>query len=123
MKTSGYGWRRHPVWGALSIHNGVDFIGPNRTSGGAALAVASGTVVAVTDLTAYGTTVIVDHGGQVASVYGHLKSSEVEPGQEVEVGASLGFVGSTGVSTGAHLHMELWLNGATVDPLLYLVMP
>lgn len=123
VKTSGYGWRRHPVWGDLAIHNGVDFIGPNRTSGGAALAVASGTVVAVTDLTAYGTTVIVDHGGQVASVYGHLKSSEVEPGQEVEVGASLGFVGSTGVSTGAHLHMELWLNGATVDPLLYLVMP
>ena len=87
------------------------------------MAVASGTVIAVADLAAYDTTVIVDHGEQVASVYGHLKDSKVEPGQEVEVGASLGFVGSTGVSTGAHLHMELWLNGATVDPLPYLVMP
>ena len=123
VKTSGYGWRRHPVWGGLSIHNGIDLIGPNRTSGGAALVVASGTVIAVADLTAYGTTVIVDHGEQIASVYGHLKESMVEPGQEVEVGAALGFVGSTGVSTGAHLHMELWLNGATVDPLPYLVMP
>ena len=123
VKTSGYGWRRHPIWGELSVHHGVDFIGPNRTSGGAALAVASGTVMAVSDLTAYGTTIIVDHGEQIASVYGHLKEATVEPGQEVGVGASLGVVGSTGLSTGAHLHMELWLNGATVDPLLYLMMP
>jgi murein DD-endopeptidase MepM/ murein hydrolase activator NlpD len=79
--------------------------------------------MAVSDLTAYGTTIIVDHGEQIASVYGHLKEATVEPGQEVGVGASLGVVGSTGLSTGAHLHMELWLNDATVDPLLYLMMP
>ncbi len=123
VKTSGYGWRRHPIWGELSVHHGVDFIGPNRTSGGAALAVASGTVIAVADLTAYGTTVIVDHGNQVASVYGHLKGLMVETGQQLELGSPLGLVGSTGLSTGAHLHMELWLNGATVDPLPYLVIP
>ena len=123
VQTSGYGWRRHPIWVDLSIHRGVDFIGPNRTSGGAALAVKSGVVTAVADLTAYGTTVIVDHGEQIATVYGHLREVLVEVGQEVEQGMGLGLVGSTGLSTGAHLHLELWAGGKTVNPLLYLTLP
>jgi len=123
VQTSGYGWRWHPIWGGLSIHRGVDFIGPNRTSGGSALAVKSGVVLAVVDLTAYGTTVIVDHGQQVATVYGHLSSVSVEVGQEVQRGADLGLVGSTGLSTGAHLHFELWTDGAPVNPLPYLALP
>jgi murein DD-endopeptidase MepM/ murein hydrolase activator NlpD len=101
----------------------VDFIGPNRTSGGAALAVRSGVVLAIVDLTAYGTTVIVDHGEQVATVYGHLAKVLVEVGQEVEEGNGLGLVGSTGLSTGAHLHFELWVDGETVNPLPYLALP
>ena len=123
VQTSGYGWRRHPIWGDLSIHRGVDFIGPNRTSGGAALAVRSGVVLAIVDLTAYGTTVIVDHGEQVATVYGHLAKVLVDVGQEVKEGNGLGLVGSTGLSTGAHLHFELWVDGQTVNPLPYLALP
>jgi len=123
VQTSGYGWRRHPIWDHVAIHRGVDFIGPNRTSGGAALAVATGTVIAVTDLTAYGTAIIVGHGQRMATVYGHLKSALVEPGQEVAAGTPLGLVGSTGLSTGAHLHFELWLDGEPVNPVPYLVLP
>tara|TARA_Y100001970_G_scaffold179520_1_gene218503 strand:+ start:57776 stop:59104 length:1329 start_codon:yes stop_codon:yes gene_type:complete len=122
VTTSSYGWRRHPIWGEISKHNGIDFIGPNRTSGGAALSVRSGTVMAVIDLVAYGTTVVVDHGGQVATVYGHLKESLVVTGAEVEQGDPLGWVGSTGLSTGAHLHFELRLQSEAVDPGPYLLL-
>ena len=123
VKTSSYGWRRHPIWGELLVHKGVDFIGPNRTSGGSALALTGGTVIAATDLVAYGTTVIVDHGQQIATVYGHFKESLVAAGQVVQLGTPLGQVGSTGLSTGVHLHLELWLDSATVDPVPYLALP
>ena len=77
VQTSGYGWRRHPIWGDLSIHRGVDFIGPNRTSGGAALAVKSGVVTAVADLTAYGTTVIVEQPTDLRLLTGRLVNRSV----------------------------------------------
>ena len=105
------------------MHHGIDFIGPNRTSGGAALAVRSGTVMAVVDLVAYGTTVVVDHGGQVATIYGHLKEPLVVAGAGVEQGDPLGWVGSTGLSTGPHLHFELRLESKAIDPGPYLVLP
>lgn len=123
VTTSSYGWRKHPIWGEISMHRGIDFIGPNRTSGGAALAVRSGTVIAVVDLVAYGRTVVVDHGDQVATIYGHLKESLVNAGAAVERGEPLGWVGSTGLSTGAHLHFELRVQGKAVDPGPYLVLP
>ena len=123
VTTSSYGWRRHPIWGEISMHHGIDFIGPNRTSGGAALAVRSGTVMAVVDLVAYGTTVVVDHGGQVATIYGHLKEPLVVAGAGVEQGDPLGWVGSTGLSTGPHLHFELRLESKAIDPGPYLVLP
>ena len=123
VPTSLFGWRRHPIWGDISMHNGSDFIGPNRTSGGSALAVANGTVLAVLDLVAYGRTVVLDHGDQVASVYAHLGGVNVKVGDVTSVGDALGPVGSTGLSTGVHLHFELRLNGNAKDPIPYLNFP
>ena len=105
------------------MHNGNDFIGPNRTSGGSALAVANGTVLAVLDLVAYGRTVVLDHGDQVASVYAHLGGVNVKVGDVTSVRDALGPVGSTGLSTGVHLHFELRLNGNAIDPMPYLNFP
>ena len=87
------------------------------------MAVRSGTVIAVVDLVAYGRTVVVDHGDQVATIYGHLRESLVNVGAAVERGEPLGWVGSTGLSTGAHLHFELRVRGKAVDPGPYLVLP
>ena len=123
VPTSLFGWRRHPIWGDISMHNGSDFIGPNRTSGGSALAVANGTVLAVLDLVAYGRTVVLDHGDQVASVYAHLGGVNVKVGDVTSVGDALGPVGSTGLSAGVHLHFELRLNGNAKDPMPYLNFP
>ena len=120
VQTSSFGWRRHPIWGDISIHTGSDFIGPNRTSGGPALAVADGTVLAVLDLVAYGKTVVLNHGGQIATVYAHLSWVSVEAGDVLETGDALGGVGSTGLSTGVHLHFELRINGMARDPSAYL---
>ena len=123
VTTSSYGWRRHPIWGAISMHNGIDFIGPNRTSGGSALAVRDGTVLSVVDLVAYGKTVILDHGGQLATVYGHLKESLVVAGEAVSMGDAVGWGGSTGLSTGPHLHLELRVGSRAIDPSPYLLLP
>lgn len=105
------------------MHNGIDFIGPNRTSGGSALAVRDGTVLSVVDLVAYGKTVILDHGGQLATVYGHLKESLVVAGEAVSMGDAVGWVGSTGLSTGPHLHLELRVGSRAIDPSPYLLLP
>lgn len=123
VQTSPFGWRRHPIWGDISKHAGSDFIGPNRTSGGPALAVADGSVLAVLDLVAYGKTVVLDHGGQIATVYAHLSRVSVQAGDVVEKGQALGSVGSTGLSTGVHLHFELRVNAAAKDPATYLNLP
>tara|TARA_B100000959_G_C14937205_1_gene606240 strand:- start:931 stop:1269 length:339 start_codon:yes stop_codon:yes gene_type:complete len=105
------------------MHKGADFIGPNRTSGGPALAVTNGTVLAVLDLVAYGKTVVVDHGGRIATVYSHLAGANVQTGDLISTGSPLGAVGSTGLSTGVHLHFELRINGTAKDPTLYLNFP
>jgi murein DD-endopeptidase MepM/ murein hydrolase activator NlpD len=123
VQTSSFGWRRHPIWGDVSIHTGSDFIGPNRTSGGPALAVADGTVLAVLDLVAYGKTIVLNHGGQIATVYAHLSWVSVEAGDVLETGHALGGVGSTGLSTGVHLHFELRVNGIARDSSAYLNLP
>lgn len=123
VQTSSFGWRRHPIWGDVSIHTGSDFIGPNRTSGGPALAVADGTVLAVLDLVAYGKTIVLNHGGQIATVYAHLSWVSVAAGDVLETGHALGGVGSTGLSTGVHLHFELRVNGIARDSSAYLNLP
>ncbi len=95
-------------------HRGVDFAGAPGTS---VLAAADGKVVMADRLQIRGNTTIIDHGWGVYTLYAHQRETLVQPGQVVESGQVIGTVGSTGRSTGPHLHWELWLNGVTVDPL------
>ena len=95
-------------------HRGVDFAGAPGTS---VLAAAAGTVVMADRLRIRGNTTIIDHGWGVFTLYAHQRETLVQPGAVVTSGQVIGTVGSTGRSTGPHLHWELWLNGVTVDPL------
>ena len=95
-------------------HRGVDFAGAPGTS---VLAAAAGTVVMADRLLIRGNTTIIDHGWGVFTLYAHQREALVQPGAFVKSGQVIGTVGSTGRSTGPHLHWELWLNGVTVDPL------
>ncbi|MFN3284968.1 MAG: murein hydrolase activator EnvC family protein [bacterium] len=112
--TSGFGLRRHPLFGIVRPHHGVDIAAPWGTPVRAA---GPGTVVYAGWFGGYGKLVVVDHGGGVATLYGHLSSILVSVGQRVGAGEVVGRVGSTGYSTGPHLHFEIRLNGRPVDPL------
>jgi murein DD-endopeptidase MepM/ murein hydrolase activator NlpD len=109
--TSGYG----PRWGRL--HEGVDIAAPTGTPIWAA---AAGTVIYAGWLGGYGNLVVVDHGNGLATAYGHASAILVAVGQSVSQGETIALVGSTGNSTGPHLHFEVRVNGVAVDPLLYL---
>jgi murein DD-endopeptidase MepM/ murein hydrolase activator NlpD len=108
--TSGFGWR----WGRM--HEGIDIGAPCGTPIHAA---ASGTVIFAGWMDGYGNFVIVDHGGGIATAYGHQSAIYVSGGS-VSQGQVIGAVGSTGHSTGCHLHFEVRVNGTPVDPLSYL---
>jgi murein DD-endopeptidase MepM/ murein hydrolase activator NlpD len=109
--TSPFGWR----WGR--IHEGIDLGAPY---GSPIHAAAAGTVIYAGWLGGYGNLVVVDHGGALSTAYGHQSQIAVSSGQHVEQGDVLGYVGSTGHSTGPHLHFEVRINGQAVDPLGYL---
>jgi murein DD-endopeptidase MepM/ murein hydrolase activator NlpD len=109
--TSSFGWR----WGRM--HEGID-IGVG--SGTPIAAAASGTVIACGWFGGYGNLVVIDHGGNIATAYGHQSSIAVSCGQTVSQGQVIGYVGSTGHSTGPHLHFEVRVGGGAVDPLGYL---
>ncbi len=113
LLTSGFGLRRHPVFGVIRMHNGVDIAAPWGTPVRAA---ASGTVLFAGWFGGYGKLVILDHGG-FTTLYGHLSSIGVAVGQRVQAGQVIGRVGSTGYSTGPHLHFEIRKDGRPVDPL------
>lgn len=115
--TSYYGNRRHPIFGTDRLHAGLDFAGSYGTPVGAA---GAGEVLYVGWRGGYGNTVIVDHGGALATLYAHLSSISVADGQTVGVGTTVGRVGSTGYSTGPHLHFETRVDGNPVDPLQFL---
>jgi murein DD-endopeptidase MepM/ murein hydrolase activator NlpD len=100
-----------------SYHTGVDFRAPAGTP---VHAPAAGTVVMAEQLTVRGNTVFIDHGWDVLTGYWHLSSIEVEVGQYVEAGETIGRVGNTGLSTGAHLHWEVWVGGISVNGLQWL---
>lgn len=114
--TSPFGYRIHPILKYRKLHTGVDIGAPNGTP---VVSAASGTVIASRFMGGYGNCVMIDHGGKV-TVYGHLSSRAVSPGQSVSAGETIGYVGSTGMSTGAHLHFEVRVNGAVQNPLNYL---
>lgn len=111
--SSRFGMRNHPIWGIPILHAGTDIAAPTGTT---VRAPAAGTVVALDSRSAYGTTVVLDHGGRIATVFAHLASTSVEIGDNVEAADALGTVGSTGFVTGAHLHVELRVNGEPINP-------
>lgn len=103
--TSGFGWRVHPITGNSTFHQGIDL---GASTGTPVLAVYSGTVAVADWLGGLGKAVVISHGYSSESRYGHLSQILVSPGQYVKQGTVIGLVGSTGMSTGAHLHFELW---------------
>ena len=114
--TSPFGYRMHPILKYRKLHTGVDIGAPNGTP---VVSAGSGTVIASRFMSGYGNCIMIDHGGKV-TVYAHLSSRAVSPGQSVSAGETIGYVGSTGMSTGAHLHFEVRVNGAVQNPLNYL---
>lgn len=113
--SSGFGVRVHPILRFLRLHRGVDFAAPAGTPVAAA---AGGVVVRAGWAGGYGNQVRVNHSDGSQTSYSHLSAVSVRPGQRVTLGQQLGRVGSTGLSTGPHLHFELHRDGAAVDPLL-----
>ena len=99
------------------MHTGIDY---NASRGDPIAASAAGTVIFVGPFGGYGNTVIIDHGGGYTTLYAHMSSFNVSNGAGVSAGDTVGFVGSTGVSTGPHLHFEIRVNGATTDPAPFL---
>lgn len=111
--TSGFGIRIHPILGIARGHNGVDLAVPYGTP---IAATADGVVTFANWGGGYGLLVAVDHGGGIETRYGHMSRLAVAPGQSVHVGDVLGYVGSTGLSTGPHVHYEVRANGQAVSP-------
>lgn len=111
--TSPFGWRSNPFGGSPDFHPGLDIAAPMGTT---VTAAASGTVILAQWYGGYGNFIMIDHGGSVASGYGHLSAIYVSVGQQVQRGQAIGAVGSTGHSTGPHLHFEVRINGKPVDP-------
>jgi len=111
--SSDYGMRVHPITGVYKMHTGIDIPAPKGTK---IVSGAPGTVIYVSETKAYGKTVIVDHGGGITTLYAHMSKQTVKVGQEVEEGDKLGEVGTTGYSTGNHLHFEVRKNGSHVNP-------
>jgi murein DD-endopeptidase MepM/ murein hydrolase activator NlpD len=109
--TSPFGWR----WGRM--HEGIVIAVPSGTPVHAS---AAGTVIYASWMDGYGNFVIIDHGGGIATAYGHNTSLAVTVGQHVEQGSVIAYSGSTGHSTGPHVHFEVRVNGNAVDPLGYL---
>ena len=114
--SSDFVMRDHPITGKYSQHTGIDLPAPKNTK---IVAAASGTVVTVGYNTAYGNRVIINHGGGVQTLYAHMTSFAVSEGDTVSAGDVIGYVGSTGYSTGNHLHFSVLVNGSYVDPKPY----
>lgn len=112
--SSGYGMRVHPVTGRLARHNGIDIPAPHGTP---IYATADGIIGRAQRLGGYGLYVEVEHGNNIQTRYGHMSSFIVAAGQRVKKGEILGYVGSTGRSTGNHLHYEVRIAGTPVNPL------
>jgi murein DD-endopeptidase MepM/ murein hydrolase activator NlpD len=116
--TSGFGMRTHPVLGGRRQHQGVDLAAPRGTP---VYATADGLVGMAQWYSSYGNYVQIEHGGELQTRYAHLTSYTVAPGDMVEKGDLIGYVGSTGRSTGPHLHYEVRVAGVAVDPRPYMV--
>ena len=116
-QTSGFGMRRHPLTGRSTMHNGLDWAGPRGT---AILASADGVVKKAERQSGYGNLVIIQHEFGIETYYAHLSSMDVRAGQRVSRGQKIGGMGTTGASTGVHLHYEVRINGRAVNPMTYI---
>ena len=115
--TSSFGMRWHPVTGGRRAHKGVDLAAPTGTP---VYASADGTIGKAEWFSSYGLYVQIAHGGDIETRYGHMSRLNVSAGQSVRKGDLIGFVGSTGRSTGPHLHYEVRIAGAAVNPIPYM---
>lgn len=115
--SSSYGYRIHPITGNKKLHAGIDIPGQ---AGDTVVAAESGTVIVAEYSSSYGNYVIIDHGSGLTTLYAHNTSLNVRAGQKVQRGQQIARVGTTGLSTGNHLHFEVRVNGSTVDPMGYL---
>ncbi len=114
---SGFGMRKHPIYGIVRLHAGVDFDAP---MGAPVIAAKEGRVIFAGVQGGYGNVVVIQHAGPVTTVYAHLSSIDVRTGNYLGKGELLGRIGSTGLSTGPHLHFEVRVNGEAKDPMLFL---
>ena len=115
--SSYYGHRRSPITRKLEFHRGIDIA---NSSGTRIRTTADGRVVTTTYRSGWGRLIIIDHGYGFKTYYAHLRGYAVRRGQYVTKGQVIGYMGSTGNTTGAHLHYEVHYNGKTVNPLKYM---
>ena len=115
--SSNYGMRTHPVLGGLRGHKGIDMAAPSGTP---VYAPADGMVSKAEWFSSYGNFISIGHGSELETRYGHLSRIAVSAGQRVRKGDLIGYVGSTGRSTGPHLHYEVRVAGVAVDPTPYM---
>ncbi|RKF22501.1 M23 family metallopeptidase [Altericroceibacterium spongiae] len=116
--TSSYGMRNHPILRKRAAHKGVDLAGPRGTP---VYATADGTIGKAQYFGSYGNYVQIEHGGDLETRYAHLSSYTVHAGEHVKKGELIGYIGTTGRSTGPHLHYEVRVDGQAVDPRPYMV--
>jgi murein DD-endopeptidase MepM/ murein hydrolase activator NlpD len=115
--SSSFGYRRHPILGTVRLHAGTDL---GASYGTPIWAAKDGEVIFAGWNGGYGNCVIVAHEGGISTLYGHQSEIAVSVGQQVSQGEIIGYVGSTGQSTGPHLHFEVRVGGEPEDPMLFL---
>src|SRR5690606_5699978 len=116
--TSGFGYRYSPWGGNVKMHKGVDIAAPTGTS---VMAPSDGVVVFSGSKGGYGSTVIIDHGYGIKTLFGHNSQLFVSEGDKITRGQKISAVGSTGASTGPHLHYEVHVDGIPTDPMNYII--
>ena len=114
----GFGWRRDPFTGQREFHKGIDISAP---TGRKIMAPADGIVVKASKLQGYGRVIYLSHGNGMMTRYGHLSEFNVKLGQKVSRGSVIGFVGSSGRSTGPHLHYEVLVHSQKINPMKYIL--
>lgn len=117
--TSGFGWRNAPLESGSELHEGIDIASELGTP---VVATADGEVVKTGLAGGYGNIVQINHGNGIETIYGHNSQIAVKVGQSVRKGQVISYAGSTGKSTGPHVHYEVRVNGSAVDPIKFLVL-